>query len=131
MTELHEEWMEKAADDFKFAEVGLKEGFYSQVCFLSQQVIEKSLKGCLVKLGRAYPKSHNLRELAQRVPELSLKPYLERITIMDGYYVPIRYPDAAPGMKASGPPNQTEATEALTTAKEIFDVVEKFLAHAP
>ncbi len=126
MTVPHEEWLTKAADDIQFAALGLKEEFYSQVCFLSQQAIEKALKGALVKLGRSYPKSHNLRELAKRVPELNLKGHMEQLTIIDGYYVPLRYPDAAPGMKASGSPNQTEAAEALTTAKEIFDIVKNF-----
>ena len=123
MTEPHEEWFEKAEDDLKFAEIGLREEFFSQVCFLSQQAIEKSLKGTLVKLGRSHPKSHNLRELAQRIPELNLKPHMEQLTIIDGYYVPIRYPGAAPGMKASGPPNEEEAKQALATAKAIFDLV--------
>lgn len=127
MTEPHEAWLEKATDDLCFAAIGLKEGFHSQVCFLSQQAIEKSLKGCLVKLGRSYPKNHNLRELAKLTPELPLKSFLEQITVMDGYYIPIRYPDAAPGMKASGPPNETEAALALDTAKQILETVRKFL----
>lgn len=128
MSGRHEEWLARAEDDLKFAGVGFEQGFYSQVCFLSQQVIEKSLKGSLVAYGRSYPKSHNLRELAKKLPELSLKEYSEQLTVIDGYYVPIRYPDAAPGMKASGPPNMREAEEALETAKNIYTFVREFLS---
>lgn len=123
----HEEWLDKAEDDLRFAEIGLREAFYTQVCFLSQQSIEKTLKGALVSLNRSYPKIHSLRELAKKLSELDLKIFLEPLTLIDGYYVPLRYPDAAPGMKADGEPNKEEAGEALSTAKKIFDLVSEFL----
>ncbi len=128
MSAPHEEWLTRAENDLRFAELGLREGFYSQVCFLSQQVVEKCFKGALVALGRSYPKSHSLRELASKLPELSLKKHVEALTILDGYYVPIRYPDAAPGMKAGGSPNKGEASAALDTARAIWDIVAKHLS---
>lgn len=127
MSKPHDEWFRRAEDDLKFAAVGLKEGFCTQVCFLSQQVIEKSLKGALVALGRRYPKSHNLRQLAKLLPELHLKKWQEGLTILDGYYVPLRYPDAAPAIKASGDPNESEAKQALSIAQEIFDTIQSSL----
>lgn len=127
MTEPHDEWLAKAEDDLQFARVGLERKFFAQVCFLSQQVVEKSLKATLVFLGRSYPKSHNLRELSKRVPELSLESFYEPLTVLDGYYVPLRYPDAAPGMKAGGPPNSKDAEEALKTAEEIWNRVIQFI----
>lgn len=123
----HEEWLAKAEDDLKFARIGLEEKFFAQVCFLSQQVIEKCLKATLISLGRAYPKSHNLRELSKLIPELSLQSHYESLTVLDGYYVPLRYPDAAPGTKASGPPNKEEATEALKIAENIWDLTTQFI----
>ncbi|MFA4974728.1 MAG: HEPN domain-containing protein [bacterium] len=128
MSAPHEEWLTRAENDLRFAELGLREGFYSQVCFLSQQVVEKCFKGMLVALGRSYPKSHSLRELASKLPELSLKKHSEALTILDGYYVPIRYPDAAPGMKAGGAPNKGEARVAIDTARAIWDIVTKYLS---
>lgn len=123
----HESWMNRASDDLRFAELGLREGFYSQVCFLAQQAIEKSLKGSLVALGRPYPKSHSLRELARLVPELDLKSWQEELSLLDGYYVPLRYPDAAPAINQSGEPNKSEAAQALSVAQDIFDRVSKYL----
>ncbi|MBI4125808.1 MAG: HEPN domain-containing protein [Deltaproteobacteria bacterium] len=128
MQKPHDEWLAKAEDDLQFARVGLKEGFYSQVCTLAQQTIEKSLKGTLVARQRPYPKNHSLRELAKKLPELKLDWWMESLTIIDGYYVPLRYPDAAAGTKASGPPNEEEAKEALKTAEEIFGHVGAFLS---
>jgi len=40
----YKEWLAKAEDDLNFAKLGLESNFYSQVCFLSHQIIEKSLK---------------------------------------------------------------------------------------
>ena len=127
MNEELDHWLARAEDDLRFAEVGLREQFFAQVCFLSQQCIEKCLKGALVALDRSYPKSHNLRALRKLVPELALDPWRMAIDIIDGYYVPLRYPDALPGMKSSGPPNESEAKEALTTAQEIFSLTATFL----
>lgn len=130
MNAQHKEWLARAENDLQFAQIGLKEGFYAQVCFLSQQVIEKCLKGTLVALNRTYPKSHSLKELAGQVPELNLKNFYESLTIIDGYYTPIRYPDAQPGSKTSGPPNKMEADTALKTAQKIWNIVVKYLSKA-
>lgn len=128
MNEQHKQWLIYAEDDLRFAEVGLKENFYTQVCFHAQQTIEKCLKGTLIALNRTYPKSHNLLELAKRLPELPLKDYYESLIIIDGYYIPIRYPDATPGGKPSGAPDKDEASAALDTAKKIWDIVTGFLS---
>ena len=127
MKKPHEEWLHRAQEDLRFARVGLREEFYSQVCFLAQQAVEKTLKGTLVALNRPYPKIHSLLELAKKIPELKLKPWHEKLSILDGYYVPLRYPDAAPGTASSGPPSKKEASEALATAQEIFDLAGKYL----
>ena len=127
MKKAHEEWLERAQDDLRFAEVGLRERFYSQVCFLSQQAIEKCLKGALVFSKRPYPKSHSLGELSRKLPEMHLEVWREKLAILDGYYVPLRYPDAAPGTTQSGAPNKKEATEAFTTAEEIFQAVARYV----
>lgn len=127
MTKQHEEWINRGQEDIRFAKLGLREGFYSQVCFLSQQAIEKLLKGMLIFLQRPYPKSHSLLELSKKVPELSLEDWQERLTILDGYYVPLRYPDAAPGSKSTGLPNKKEACDALQTAEEIFEAMLKYM----
>lgn len=57
--------------------------------------------------------------------ELDFQKWATVLTVIDGYYVTLRYPDAAAGSKAGGPPNQEEAGEALTTAEEIFEHVKK------
>jgi HEPN domain-containing protein len=37
-------WLRQAENDLGYARLGLKEGYYAQACFLSQQICEKALK---------------------------------------------------------------------------------------
>ena len=39
-----ERWLRQAENDLEFAKSGHKEGFFSQVCFLTQQIAEKAVK---------------------------------------------------------------------------------------
>ena len=127
MSEPHKEWLESAESDLQFATVGFQDEFYSHVCFLSQQAIEKILKGILVSQGKFYPKTHNLRELIKLVSGIDLKRYYTQVSIIDGYYVPMRYPDAAPGSRADRSPNREEAWEALEIGRGILKEAKAFL----
>lgn len=131
MKKPHENWLDYAEDDLKFAQFGLRENFYTQVCFHAQQCIEKSLKGYLVFKKKNYPKTHGLLKLASLMPELNLKTLHPELALVEDYYVPVRYPDAAAGMKASGPPNREEAAEALQTAEKVFEIVSDACRNLP
>ena len=39
-------WLKQAENDLDFARVGLREGFFAQVCFLAQQSAESTGAGC-------------------------------------------------------------------------------------
>lgn len=121
----HKDWYAYAEDDLKFARVGLREGFYAQVCFHAQQTAEKVLKGFLLFRGKAYPKTHSLTDLVTLIDEDWLTKHIKSLQLLDEFYVPIRYPDAAAGMKPGGPPNERDAREALSWAEEIFQEVLK------
>ncbi len=123
MKKPHEDWFEYAEDDLKFAKVGLREGFYSQVCFLSQQVIEKTLKGLLVAKGKTYPKTHKLIDLYRLCGVNWLEPFKNKIKLIDEFYIPMRYPGGIPGGPATRPSNETDAKEALSAAEEILQLV--------
>jgi HEPN domain-containing protein len=121
----HEDWFERADDDLKFAKIGLKEGFYSQVCFLSQQIIEKILKGCLVASGKSYPKTHKLVDLYRLCDLKWLAPFESKLKLIDGFYIPTRYPDAIPGTLPTRLANEHDAKEAQSVAEEILQLAFK------
>jgi len=125
MKKIHERWLDKADDDLNFARLGFKNKYYAQVCFLSQQCIEKCLKGFIVFKGRLYDKTHNLMKLYEDANELKSKlAHLEeKLHIIDEYYVPVRYPDGVPGNAQDGEPSRENASEAMETAEKIFSIV--------
>ena len=120
MTRPHEAWFAMAEDDLNFARVGLREKFFSQVCFLSQQAIEKVLKGYLVHLGKTYPKTHKLIDLYRLCGAKILEPFKNKIKLIDEFYIPTRYPDGIPGGLPNRVSNETDAHEALKTADDIM-----------
>jgi len=63
------------AEDLKVAEIALKEGIYNQVCFHSEQCVEKALKAFLASQGKSYPRSHKLTDLIASIPKDPLKSF--------------------------------------------------------
>src|SRR5439155_12335689 len=71
----HEQWLARAEDDLSFAQLGLREKYFFQVCFLSQQVVEKAFKAFLLAKGRSYPRKHGCLPLDKRPLSSSRIPY--------------------------------------------------------
>ncbi|MEN3010484.1 MAG: HEPN domain-containing protein, partial [Candidatus Bipolaricaulaceae bacterium] len=95
------------------------EGLHHQVCFHAHQAVEKMLKGFLLSRGRRVPRTHSLAELGRLAGELGFPRELaQRVRILDGYYLPTRYPDALP--KLSDLPGAAEGAEALEVARRVW-----------
>ena len=119
----------KAEDDLKLANLGLENGFYSQVCFLSQQCAEKSLKAFILAKNDLYPKTHKLIDLIEKCKEIKkqLNVYKKDIKILDEFYIPTRYPDGIPGSFEDSLPSKEDAKEALETAERIYLIINNIL----
>ena len=92
--ELARAWLAASDSDLAFAELGARDGFYSQACFESQQAAEKALKAYLFAQGRELERTHSLPRLLrecqtfdQRLAEL--EPACATLT---AYYIETRYP---------------------------------------
>jgi HEPN domain-containing protein len=91
-------WLNKANEDLTVARLVLEEKFFSHVCFLAQQSIEKALKGYLFAKTGAYPRTHglvdgwaNARSLTQ--PSASLRSTAPASTnIIPPRAIPMPYP---------------------------------------
>ena len=116
-------WMRQSEYDLESARLLMNEGFYSQACFMSQQVAEKTLKALAYYRGDSDVRGHTLRALVSSLetsyPELSK--FHEMTETLESYYIPTRYPDALP----SGAPFEVyqyeDAQEALQNAEQIFN----------
>jgi HEPN domain-containing protein len=122
---LSQRWIKRAEDDLLFAETGLKEGFYNQVCFLSHQAIEKYLKAFLIKVKGSIEKKERIHDLAKlaKICEkfgLDLSQDYEKLRMLSEFYIPVRYPDAS--LKEF---DKNTAKEALEIAREIITKIKE------
>ena len=69
-TEEAKRWLKQAMEDLKWAKYLLKEGAYYLVCFLSQQIAEKSLKAYLYYKGEEIVIGHSIHKLCKRAGSL-------------------------------------------------------------
>lgn len=120
-------WFKFAFEDLKMAESALEQKIYNQVCFHSQQGVEKMLKGFLRKKRQFIPKIHFLDELLKLCinSDSDFKKLKEKCSVLDDYYIPTRYPEALPGMLPKGFPSEKDALQALSFLKEIMKFVKE------
>ena len=90
------EWLDKAEDDFRFAEANILEGneFFAQICFHFQQAAEKYLKAYIINKGLKFDKVHDLVHLLRTCAahEISFSELKEECIILNTAYIETRYP---------------------------------------
>lgn len=131
-----EAWLLFAADDEKVAALISKDGPWNMVCFHAEQGAEKCLKAFLRSRTGDVPCVHSLTKLIELYAKhdrsfLRLK---NRALSLDRYYIPTRYPEAAPGALPEGLPNRHDAQSALSDMRKINKHVRKQLSkptHGP
>lgn len=118
-------WLKFAEEDMVSAKALLERKIYNQVCFHSQQAVEKMLKAYLKSKKIMPPKIHSLLELLQMCSEEddTFSWLQEACRYLSRFYLSARYPDALPGNLPNGLPNKDEARKSLEFAEE----VEKFM----
>lgn len=93
---LLQQWVEKAENDFKVARHGFRakqDAFNDAVCFHAQQSGEKFIKAVLTRLGILFPRSHDIGELIELLPEWARPPIdASESEVLSGYAVDSRYP---------------------------------------
>lgn len=115
------EWLEKADEDFLFAEANLQEGsqLYAQLCFHFHQAAEKYLKTYTIAAGLPFAKVHDLVHLLQlcSTREPAFSKLKEECILLNPAYVDTRYP-------VHWPTQYTEETAKLAhAASRIAEVV--------
>jgi len=125
-------WLKQAKVDLGWAEELVRLGGYHIACFLAQQVAEKALKAFLYAQGEEVVLGHSVGRLCERAagydPEFSS--YISRWSILDGYYVPTRYPNSLPDSIPAEVYNRESAEEAVGLAREAVGFVAGKLGEA-
>ncbi len=131
----YKDWLDQARENLGHAERSLEMGDYAWACFAAQQAAESfaaqqaaemAAKGLHMKLGQI-AWGHSLVDLLEALPQ-DARPkgdLLEKIKVLDKYYIPTRYPNAHPAGPAHRHYTAKEAQEALELAKEVLEYCER------
>ena len=124
-----ERWLSQAAADLHWAELLAREGGWHLACFLAQQVTEKALKAFLYAQGEEIVLGHSVERLCRAAahyrPEFAEK--ARRWSLLDGYYIPTRYPNGLPGGIPADVYTQDAAASAVALAAEAVAWVRQLL----
>ncbi|NIN01689.1 MAG: HEPN domain-containing protein, partial [candidate division Zixibacteria bacterium] len=124
-----ERWIAQAAEDLRWAAHLAKEGGYHLSCFLAQEVAEKALKGFLYHQGEEIVLGHSVERLcsvaAAYHSEFANK--LKRWSILDGYYLPTRYPNSLPDGIPANVYTADAAASAVALAEEAVTKVRELI----
>jgi len=119
------EWLRKADEDFDFGVSVLEDStFYAQICFHFHQAAEKYLKAFVIAGDLEFKKIHDLPVILKSC--LNKEPGLESLGkdchFLNRFYIDARYPVHWPTDYS-----KDEALRARDAAKQIRDVIKKFL----
>jgi len=115
------EWFLSAQDDEAAIISMLKSEDWpaNTVCFLSQQMVEKSLKGFLAFVGKEAPKIHQLEPLLATCSEIDngFSQFSDSAEFLSGFYIATRYPGGYEQFSAD------EAKKAFEISNKIKDFI--------
>jgi len=116
-------WLEQAYADLKWAKDLAERGGYHISCFLAQQIGEKALKAFLYAKGEEIVIGHSIERLCSLATKFDTE-FSHRAkvwSILDGYYVPTRYPNSLPDSIPAKVYTSMAAREAVILAEKIAD----------
>ena len=120
-------WLKQAKRDLEDA-IYLQQGErHNSACFMAQQSAEKAVKAFLYWSGEEIVLGHSASEIAARciARDESLRTSLNRISLLDKYYIPTRYPN---GLLDGGVPylayDRDDSQKAISITQEIISVIE-------
>lgn len=122
-------WLRYARDDREAALLLRSRGHWNLACFHAQQGVEKALKAFLQAHTGNSPKIHALPKLLRLCSSINRQflRYKAECVLLDKYYVPTRYPVAAPGTLPEGLPDQDDARRAIADMRKILRYVSTHL----
>lgn len=123
-------WLRQAQQDLHWSRHLAQEGAYHLACFLSQQVAEKALKAFLYAQGQEIVLGHSVERLcaAAAATEPEFRERARSWSILDGYYIPTRYPNGLPDGIPADVYTRQAAVDAVGLAGEAVAMVSALLA---
>lgn len=123
------DWFHQAVRDLEQARDSQRAGRHEWACFAAQQAGEKAVKALHLHL-REEAWGHVIAKLLQELPPLVSVPGLliEKARVLDGYYIPPRYPNGHPEGAPFEHYGPLQSEEAVRYASEIVEFVRAQMA---
>jgi len=118
------DWFKQAQRDLEQARDSKGSGRHEWACFAAQQGADKAVKALHLHLGQeawGHVIAKLLRELPAQV-KVSVE-LIEKAHVLDGYYIPPRYPNGHPEGAPFEHYGTLQSKEAIRYADEIIDFV--------
>ena len=118
-------WLEQSEADLLGAQVLFENNVYHLVCFIAQQVAEKAIKAFLYTRGEKIVTGHSVTALATWAEQFdaAFAALRDEVAILDGYYIPTRYPNGIPDSIPAKVYTRKPAEEALRMAEKTIEFV--------
>ncbi len=128
--ELARAWLDSAFSDIRLAELGLREGLNTQVCFMCQQGAEKALKAYLFAHQQSLQRTHVLPRLLQECAafDSSFSELSEACAVLTAYYTDTRYPETSLALDKY---DRSLASQAITLARQVVALVNTRMERLP
>ncbi len=119
-------WLDQAIEDLKWAKDLAERGGWHIACFLAQQVGEKALKAYLYAQSEEIVIGHSIERLCSNASAYDnlFSEKVKKWSILDGFYIPTRYPNSLPDSIPAKVYTRDAAVEAVGLANEIVQFVE-------
>jgi HEPN domain-containing protein len=127
-----QDWLKQAERDLEMAEGARHAGWHEWACFAAQQAAEKAVKALHLHWGQE-AWGHVVARLLRELPdEIDVpKELVERAHVLDGYYIPARYPNSHPEGAPFEHFGALQSEEAIRYAREILTFVRAQMARRP
>jgi len=122
-------WIEQAKEDLISAKILFDAERYYLVCYLAQQIAEKALKSVIYFNKEDLVLGHSVRKLVEWASKFDkrFEDLINKISILDSYYIPTRYPNGLPEGIPAEIFNRDAAEIAFKLAKSTVQIITDYL----
>ena len=122
-------WIEQAKEDLYSAKILFDAQRYYLVCFLAQQIVEKALKSVIYFNKEDFVLGHSVRKLVEWASKFDkrFEELINKISILDSYYIPTRYPNGLPDGIPAEIFNRDAAESAFKLAESTVKIITDYL----
>ncbi len=122
-------WIDQAKEDLLSAKILFNAERYYLVCFLAQQIAEKALKSVIYFNKEDLVLGHSVRKLVKWAGTFDkrFEDLINKISILDSYYIPTRYPNGLPEGIPAEIFNRDAAENAYKLAETTVQIIIDYL----